>query len=157
MLPGVKGGSVSAINESGEMVGGLDEYAVLWHSDGSVVQLTTGFAGIAAALDINESGQAVGYNVYQAMLWNPDGSLINLCGLTSDDLDSTAFAINDCGQIVGEVYSGDIYHAVIWNPVPEPSSAIVLIGGMCCVLCLLRKHMRLGLFWTATDPALQES
>jgi uncharacterized membrane protein len=141
MLAGTERGAAVAIGESGEIVGSCDAHAVLWHSDGSIVDLGGADEGLlSTAWDINIHVQAVGSLNGHATLWNPDGSVIDLSSSLPLANFSCAYAINDLGQIVGKA-GVDEYtsHAVIWTPVPEPSSVLTLVGGICSVLCLLRK------------------
>jgi probable HAF family extracellular repeat protein len=69
------------------------------------------------------------YNLNYAFVWNKtDGATTLEClegGL------SRATAINDKGQIVGASMAADgKWHAVLWEPVPEPHSFIILISGI---------------------------
>lgn len=80
------------------------------------------------ACGINNNGQVVGYynapdQSSIACVWQ-NGTMIDLPGWGV--YDNVAFDINDQGVIVG--YS--VGHAVLWTPVPEPSSILLLAGGI---------------------------
>jgi len=58
---------------------------------------------------------------------------------TLGGLFSAAYGINDLGQIVGraQTASGQT-HAVLWNPVPEPTT--ILLFGQGVLIVLLRRR-----------------
>jgi probable HAF family extracellular repeat protein len=122
------GDCACAINEAGQIAGSSGYFAVIWNPDGSVIQLSD---VDSVAYGINNLGQVVGVCNNRAALWNPDGTMVDLgtfpgCGA------STAWSINDFGQIVGSSWGswGDPSVAVLWQPVPEPSSLLALFGGL---------------------------
>ena len=113
------GGFASAVNESGQIVGGVSDPATLglrpavW-DNGVLRQLPTGRFDTAAANAINDNGVVVGianvgYN-QQAVEW-VNGALIELPDLGEG---STASDVNNKGQVVGYVNSGDEKFAATW-------------------------------------------
>lgn len=78
----------------------------------------------------------------RAVLWNPDGSIAaDLGALAGVNAPSAAYGINDSGQIVGAAAYDEYQNmeAVLWEPVPEPSSVLTLVGGMGCLTVALRR------------------
>jgi len=139
LLPQLNGGDTTAlydINDSGFSVGSSGNHAVMWSPDGDTTDL-----GAGIAFGINNLRQVVGSTHTgggRATLWNPDGSTVDL-GF-GECLRATA--INNHGWIVGTVSYPDPYTyemAVLWEPVPEPSSLLVLVGGMGCLTVALRR------------------
>ena len=91
----------------------------------------------SSAHGINNLGQVVGradtsLGISHAFLWQ-DGVMIDLGTLGGGE--SYAHGINNCGWVIGMsgVYAdeGYQYHAVLWKPVPEPSSLLALLLGLC--------------------------
>ena len=113
--PGASQGIAEAVNRRGVVVGygdaGLGTGVAFKYFKGQLTLLPA-FAGDATwAVDVNDRGQvvggtsvAVGEGVTMAALWQPDGqpqllgNLAHLGGLTS-----LARALNDRGEVVGEV------------------------------------------------------
>jgi uncharacterized membrane protein len=128
-LTGVDDCQVASLNDSGVAVGTSGNHAVVWGSDGSI----TLDLGIGCANGINSIGQIVGVRHNKAVLWNPDGSIAaDLGALVGDGCSSVAYAINDLGQVVGGA-EYDAYgnmEAVLWQPVPEPTSLLALAAGI---------------------------
>lgn len=112
-----------SISDSGRVVGSSGSHAVVWNSTGNIIL----DLGVGAAYGINLSGQIVGVSGDHAVLWSPNGSIAADLGASA-----VAYDINDNGQIVGSaVY--DQYgnkEAVLWQPVPEPSSLVALLSGL---------------------------
>ena len=143
-LPGDLISVASDINNLGQVVGYSGQtvwggHACLWQS-GAVQDLHTlpGYTN-STAHAINNLGQVIGncvdnwhqpYNFRnRAFLWE-NGSMQALPLLDGYQY-VAALGINDQGQIVG--YAGDGYietRAVLWNPVPEPSSFLALGSGL---------------------------
>lgn len=129
---------VSGINNMGQIVGTSDttpsgdERAFLWDSSHGMQEI-----GIPIARGINDLGQIVGALTYWtgdnyttlAGIWEEGSGFVELPSL--GDGSSYAYAINNLGQIVGwsNVAPG-VNHAVLWTPVPEPSSLLALAGGL---------------------------
>jgi probable HAF family extracellular repeat protein len=125
--------SASAINRSGQVVGGAafrggggDYDAFLW-SKGKMVDLgrlaPNDPDADSMALAVNDSGQVVGWShtsfgdlATHGFLWSA-GKLTDLGTLGGQELDSTANDINNAGQIVGAgTIGGDVLeHAVMWS------------------------------------------
>lgn len=146
--------SVRAMNNNGQVIGwasGAEAHAVLWNSDGSRVDLsnlTTGISPYSEAMDINDAGLIVGWSqvntnpmwlVHRAVMWDSSHTPIDLGTLGGSA--SYAYGINDLGQIIGTATdaSGNS-HAVIWQPVPEPSSLCVFAFGLGAVAAVTRRR-----------------
>jgi probable HAF family extracellular repeat protein len=103
------------INEDGDIVGGggpcaaFETHAVLWKNDGSVIELGNLGGATNVAIAINNQGQVVGNSVLpdgvttHAFLWE-EGSAMQDLGTLPGDVQSTASAINDSGEVVGTSY-----------------------------------------------------
>ncbi|HET6455404.1 MAG TPA: PEP-CTERM sorting domain-containing protein [Armatimonadota bacterium] len=133
----------AAINGSGMIVGNSGRHAVVWSIDGTVVL----DLGIGAAYEINNGGLIVGVREDKAVLWNPDGSIAaDLGALAGENVPSTAYGINDSGQIVGAAGYDEYQNmeAVLWELVPEPSSLLVLACGITGISALTLKRRRAG-------------
>jgi probable HAF family extracellular repeat protein len=142
---GTLGGDISqarAINETGQIAGysttGPDQtfpgpgmHAFLWE-DGTMTDLGTLTGGeTSLAFAINEAGQVVGTSIspdapsyvttgYSAVLWH-DGAIANLNDLIPADSGwwlSTAYGINDAGQIVGAGYYYGRLRGFVLTPMP---------------------------------------
>lgn len=120
-----------AINDEGIVVGRSGGPAK-WLADGTLESLPTlGNINGSCAHGLNDNGQIVGELGFGAVLWDSDGSIIDL-GSMIDGYQSCATGINENGWITGYMYSSDWSYcqAVVWQPVPEPSSIIALLCGM---------------------------
>jgi hypothetical protein len=68
-------GSVAwAINNAGYIAGAIDNVAVLWRPDGTVINLGT-FGGIAVASDVNNFGVVVGRGGGRGFVWDSIGGV----------------------------------------------------------------------------------
>ena len=114
------------MNDSGFVVGQSGGHAILWDVEGNATDLGSGIA-----LGINNHNQIVGtLEGKGGVLWNPDGSIVYLDSY-SGDAKSTPIAINDFGQITGNLHwENATPMAAMWEPVPEPSSILALICGL---------------------------
>ena len=141
-LPGGSGAMARAINDSGEVAGSCgaypDNHACVWQN--GVLTALPGYDGLqSVANGINSSGQVVGccYNTttgqYEACLWQNGG--------VTDLGPGGALGINNNGWIVGYSMDGNgNSYAVLWQPVPEPSSVFTLVCGTVGVLGLRKKR-----------------
>jgi probable HAF family extracellular repeat protein len=129
ILPGGTGSMASAINDSGEVVGGADVpsgdvHAFLWTAKGGMQDIggLPGANGTHGS-GINIQGQVVGYsgqldrttgqwaaNWPRAFLWTANQGMLELPKLPGSGFDA-AFAINNQGKIVGQSAA----RAVIWQ------------------------------------------
>lgn len=151
-LNGYISGSASDINILGQVVGscsssesfGTGQFtkAYLWQN-GHTTDLLGWNDRSSSASGINDSGQIVGSSwtiggEYSAFVWDA-GSVTILEGLGGDTL---AYGINNSGWIVGRSRGTDNKtYAVLWEPVPEPSSILVIICGVSTLVGkLLRKR-----------------
>jgi probable HAF family extracellular repeat protein len=98
---------------------------------------------------INNSGAVIGYsytdandmgNCQHAFVWQ-DGHAAYLDAFGGSF--SRPFGINDSGLIIGVADDPDgNRHAVLWQPIPEPSSLLALAGGMGCAAAMVRRRRR---------------
>ncbi len=105
-----------AVNNKGEVAGtrsigegSLPENAYFWSESTGFIDLGLMGEPVSSAWDLSDLGQVVGRKGFavatdEAFLWN-DGQLCFL-GLIPDGYTSAAFAINNCGQIVGAGLNG---------------------------------------------------
>jgi probable HAF family extracellular repeat protein len=135
-----------AINDNGAMVGGLwDGYAIdnatMWTPESGIQYLDQSFAlGWTRAMDINNNGQIVGYDSTGGIVWDALGNGSRLDSLYEGQW-SPAFLINDNGVIAGHShYSDASTSAIVWEPVPEPSSIAAFVMGL--VGLVIRKRVR---------------
>lgn len=152
----------AGINDKGQVVGYSDSgrgstHATLW-TNGVATDLHN-IDAHSFATGINNSGQVVGYvgptnpsETYSTFLWS-NGVFHSLDSLIvggrADFVNlTTARAINDLGQIVGQGKTSDgSYHAFLLSPVPEPSAYILTLIGLSVLLgfkwfCISsRKHI----------------
>jgi probable HAF family extracellular repeat protein len=157
---GTLGGRYSyanSINDQGDIIGysqysPLDyvAHATLW-SDGQVIDLgTLGDAG-SMALDINNHGLIVGMNYLDrnsndttAVLWK-GGVLTDINTLLSPDSNwylSTASAVNNLGQIVGEGFYNGEKRIYMLSYVPEPASTSMLLAGLGLIAAVRLRNQR---------------
>jgi len=106
-------GSMVAINNNAQIAGQHAPYQAYVYENGTVTTLSE---VDSIALALNEAGQVVGTENSRAALWQ-DGSTTALPFLTAPTFGdrSTAFAINESGQIAGWTISGVRANAVIWD------------------------------------------
>jgi len=143
---GTLGGTSSqstAINGFGLVVGYTEvvpgddtQHPFLWKKGGQMLDLgVPSGCTTACPKDINNLGQIVGYGGVEisdsicGFLYE-NGTINNLNDLISPDSGwqiTSAFSINDIGQITGEGIFMGKKHAYIMNPVPEPSSMIISV------------------------------
>ena len=132
----------------GAITGGAP-HAVLWNGTAaSAVDLHpfgwtfSDAYGVSAAGQLGEGLGLPTSGLYHALYWNGTaGSVIDLhsalTGLGPVFTQSVATSISDDGAIVGYAF-GDIggTYAILWTPVPEPTSCALLLGGFFVVSLL---------------------
>lgn len=92
-------GTVNAINDRGQVVGGNESGAFVWSASEGFVTIGTG-----VATDINERGDVVGYaDDGRAFLWTAQGGLQPLAASFAGSV--WPEAINDAGVVVGRTAS----------------------------------------------------
>lgn len=136
----------AAINDRGVIVGtirsGYDN-AAFWDPKSGMHNLTTGSDySYGQAYDINNAGQVVGITNQGPVVWSADGTMHSLNALVAG-LSASPDQINDNGIITGWSYRDNTsVTAVVWTPVPEPSSLAGLAGGMLALAAFRnrRKH-----------------
>jgi probable HAF family extracellular repeat protein len=143
--------SAADINDLGQVVGYSytttgSFHAFLWEN-GIMTDLGVPNGGTnSEALGINNAGQVVGYytttnpNVWRGFVWDSLGGFQDI-GTLAGDTESVAYDINDHGEIVGASWLSGAAddRAVLWQPVPEPSSIAALIGGLIWMMGVRRR------------------
>ena len=94
-------------------------------------------------------GQVVGYYTTSSTTWRPclwekvsGAYIVRDLGTLAGDTEGVAYDINDSGLVVGDSWlssPGDD-RAVLWNPVPEPSSLLVLGSGILALAGMVRRR-----------------
>ena len=106
--------SAAHINDRGQVVGsssttpgypGYPQRAFLWQ-DGVMQELPTLRGGNSSATRINEAGQILGRSDGEGVLWD-NGAIV--------PLGFDARALNDRGQVIGDLKTGSTVHAVLWQ------------------------------------------
>lgn len=123
----------------------LREEATLWQNGGAVGIAVDGMNTYATG--INDLGQVVGYaysypyyGPSRAFVWH-NGTMIWLDSVGA--IGTEAYGINEVGWIVGRARgAGGNYYAVVWEPVPEPSSIFVLLCGLGGLRALAKRRAR---------------
>lgn len=123
--------NASGINDNGQVVGSyisteLGQRAFIWDATNGMTDL-----GISSgAADINNQGEVIGTdNSIHAFYWNGNDPF-QLESLTAGGM-TQARDINDNGWICGRAWDAQgSNHAVVWEPVPEPSSILALLCGI---------------------------
>lgn len=137
----------TGINDSGQIVGyfydanyrGIN--ASLWQNGVRQDLGTLPGKSMSRATGINNSGQVVGYSSLDPMGIISSNAFVWQNGVMQDLGPGQANAINNSGQIVGKAYDANgICHAVMWNPVPEPSSLLALASGLSAFGIFLRRR-----------------
>ena len=123
--PGSRWTAVLDMNDAGYVVGFAEFptgewHALKWDLSGELLDL-----GIGTASGINALGQIVGSLGERAVMWDTDGSVVDL-GLPDGATWACAGAINNRGEIAGGAVINGNQIAVLWEPVPEPSSLAAL-------------------------------
>jgi probable HAF family extracellular repeat protein len=100
-----------------DALGGQTTYGFLWTPSTGMKRLPG--ALLTEAWAINSSGVIAGDGVrsdftQDAVLWTPDGKIHHL-GVLSGFTATFAYAINGSGQVVGELYSTSVIHAMLWT------------------------------------------
>ncbi|MEI8194356.1 MAG: hypothetical protein WCI73_00450 [Phycisphaerae bacterium] len=165
-LPYASNATISAINNSGVIVGGSQnlgkEQACMFYNGGFTSLGTIGnlgrMGGFSIANDVNTIGDIVGYSNYiigdtndnHAFLFR-NSEMIDLNSVIEPSLGWTldsANAINDVGQIVGYGLINGQTHAFLLTPVavPEPSAlfSVLVPLGICGAFGRLNVKRRLA-------------
>lgn len=139
-------GSPWRLNESNTAVGYEGSWACKWDASGKTsLPKLSGTWTSSQAFGINDSGVIVGRHLNghvtlgQACYWDASG--VHELAPPPGAHASGAYGINTNGWIVGYgTYPGEALRPVLWVPVPEPASLLVLLTG--CSLLRVRKRER---------------
>ncbi len=140
LLSGYVRGTASHISDNGNIAGTCyDALLVAQRAEAWISGQSYNLGSLPGEADswangINDLGQVVGgtgpngNQPAQAFLWE-SGQMYNVNSLLLSGQGynvNQAFAINDAGQIVGTASYGGQTHAVLLNPLPEPSTLALL-------------------------------
>jgi hypothetical protein len=130
-------------------------HALLWHGDAAgVIDLhPTAIAGMTGSEALATNGATqVGYGqfgsgglpVRHALLWEGTSSALDLHTLLpAGFVSSRALSIDPAGSVYGVAIATDGgYHAVVWQPIPEPGACGVLVAGAVLSVVRWRRRMR---------------
>lgn len=140
-----------SINNSGIVVGyscnyntyAIDSKAFIWDSENLLQEIIIDGGLKNFAYDINNLGEVVGSSadssgIDRPFIWDNTTGVHYLNALSDEG--GKAFAINDDGWIVGWSMVDGVEHAVLWQPVPEPSSMVCILGGLLCTFSIARRR-----------------
>jgi probable HAF family extracellular repeat protein len=143
---------VWAINDAGQIVGGVrdangQDSAIIVTEGGGFIALGSMMQGSSNALANNSAGDVVGSLItggmdhgfiYSGGVASPLLTLLDSSGAGITNLQ--ARDINDSGQIVAIASRAGQTHAVLLDPVPEPTSLLaVALGGIGYLICRSRR------------------
>ncbi|MHC4113047.1 MAG: DUF3466 family protein, partial [Planctomycetota bacterium] len=146
--------NAQAINDAGQVVGisGGPDHAFLWDSSTDMVDLgTLPGQSHSGAEGINDAGQVVGDTIgdyeFVAFIWDSEKGMQYLDGIGTRE--STAFDINNRGQVVGEVG-----YAFLW----DPDSGVIDLGrlansGSSCAYAINEYAQVVGSSHSVSGPA----
>lgn len=130
-----------------EQVGWVDGHAAMWHgTSASFLDLDPG-TGIGSTALATNGIQQVGYlgagQRSRPCVWSGSAaSIIDLYQFVPSNYhDLEANGIDEFGNIVGFGYDDFGPKAILWKPVPEPSSLFVIGGGLFLLLCARRRKV----------------
>jgi len=137
------------MNDNGQVVlaarmGESEFRDYLFTSDEDIRDLGTLGGGYGDVHGMNNCGQVVGdlqvgEYLTRAFVYTASGGVLDL-GTLGGEL-SRAAAINERGLIVGNALTSDgEMHVCLWQPVPEPSSLLVLGAGVLSLAGLVRRR-----------------
>jgi len=125
LSPADSSASANAINNLGQIAGGVGSYAVLWDRNGDVENLgVLPGQGWSTAFGINDREQVVGWSGFTAFIWTLAGGMQNLNNLIPSNSGwflSQPNAINNRGQITGQGTINGQQHGFLLTPDSEPS------------------------------------
>ena len=138
------------LNDFGAVVGVFSSPTLYEHafmlSNGELADIGTLGGLVSKAYGINNNYQVVGWaqtvsNRSCAFIWQ-DG-IIEALDSIPGALTSGAVSISDTGWIAGYAVDADKnYHAILWEPVPEPSSILAMICGISGLGGLVLQRMK---------------
>lgn len=138
------------INNLGATAGSKNGTPTMWDSAGPHAISTLIGDPEGCALGINDIGTVVGYcdaypaAPHHAFVWTVADGTKALPGLGGTE--TYAYGINQSGMIVGSASVGTGLspspRAVIWTPVPEPSSIVALLLGVGGLVGVVRPKLR---------------
>lgn len=126
------------ISDCGYICGLRSWLPVVWDPHRNVISLE----GYGTPYAVNDQGLAVGQSSGGAVVWSINGGKAVLPMLT-DGSTAIAYNINNAGWIVGECTDIDGHtHAVLWEPVPEPPSAVCVLSLLATAAAFVRRRQR---------------
>jgi uncharacterized membrane protein len=136
-----------AISTSGAVLGsawpgeGIQEPFVWTAELGRLSAGTTSWDNWFCPCAVNDKGYVAGTmctlgGPEQAFVWNPRTGAFTILG------EGRACDINNAGWVVGQVGGSDNGQTVLWQPVPEPSSLMVLGIGVLPIMGVLARRQR---------------
>jgi uncharacterized membrane protein len=129
------------INNPGEIAGSYAGAPCMWDSNGnrqSIDLLNGDYFGLARG--INDAGTVVGESDNTAFVWTQADGTQALPGLGG--IMSYACSINSSGVIAGYATDSTGKRAVIWTPVPEPSSFPTILLAIGSIAGVIRAKQR---------------